>query len=218
MNRLINTLAVLSLFAQLAGAQAFNPVIDVSNSGLVVPAVPAPKAVQEAGDKSYSARLAAAADPQEKLKNLFEEGIPALEKELSGWHSGRSYDAVRKTFTGALLAFWKAPAADNTGGPLFQQESVPMAIVMNESDPAFFDKLPYDQVLRVRYMINSRERVFMLKFPGAKGFYEDAGSRVMIEERVAGGYIVERMTVLEKATETRHEVYSYYFKNVTPKN
>lgn len=210
MKAILGTFAVIALLARFAAAQEFNPVIDAAGCEAALAPVPAPQAAAFAGGR-------AAADPQRKLEALFESGIPAAEKDLAGWHSGRAYDAARKVFTGALLAYWKAPAAENTGGPLFQQPAVPMAVVMSETAPDFFDAMPYDQVLRVRYAIESRERVFMLKFPGGRAVYEDAGAKIQLEERIAGGYIVERMTVLDKADGTTREAYAYYFRNVTPK-
>jgi hypothetical protein len=159
----------------------------------------------------------------DKLKNLFEEGVPAAKEDLAGWHSGRavssgehSTDTVRNRFYGALLV------GANEGGPLFEAEALKLSFFMEgQLAPDYFDVMSEAAVSKIKEsLLKPGRTAIMVLFPGAKGINTDtfAGYKFLVEERKARGYVVEHLAWYDKKTDQMSvEYYSYYFKDVTPK-
>ncbi|MCG2726221.1 MAG: hypothetical protein L6420_08235 [Elusimicrobia bacterium] len=178
--------------------------------------------------------------PYDVLKKLFEAGTPATEKDLTGWYSGRSIDSrYPKEFMASLFVGRLAPLHQN-GGPLFSKEEVFLVNayawhrgMMDSVPPDYFDNQTWDRNEELIDYGNGAETVhlvdhiegffgqpdctFAITFPEAEGIIEDDG-KTTLQYRKANGYIIERFLNSDATGKILTESYSYYFKNVTPKD
>ena len=160
----------------------------------------------------------------DKLKNLFNEGVPATKESLTGWYAGRLVSAQKDDFVASLLMGIEMPANSN-GGPLFEGDKVFKVFLITPPSasisPDFYDNMSGTLMTELKNKIMSgdySEASFALEFPGAKVVAELDTVKVTLDERVARGYVVERFARYDKPAGTlQSEYYTYYFKNVTPK-
>ena len=152
--------------------------------------------------------------PYDVLKELFKRGVPATQKDLTGWYSGRSVSLkFPEKFMASLFVGQRKPLNSN-GGPLFNEEAFFVTpFIRNNDNPAYYDSLE-QSIVEVEYALRNKIDAFPITFPAAEGILEKA----TIQYRKANGYIVEHYLYLDANGITLSEIYSYYFKNVTPKN
>ena len=155
----------------------------------------------------------------DKLKNLFEEGVPATQEDLTGWYAGRTVSNFYKTgknrLCGALLAGRKTPFIAN-GGPLLGEEKVMRLDLQSTFTLDYYDNMNAATAARVAENISQNVFGFIMEFPAARGVVLHTTIQESVEERKARGYIVERVIVYNEKMQNAEERYSYYFKNVTP--
>ena len=151
----------------------------------------------------------------EKIKSLFELGVPATKEDLTGWYSGRTVYTNKEVVKGALLVGWEA-ALNSDGGPLLEDKV--LKVIFNESDtPSSYDELSDSYILGTKTLMEETSKFYAMEFPGARAVLNESGYRSVVEERKAGEYIVEHWTSYTPAGSIYQESYSYYFKNVTPR-
>ncbi|MEI7529183.1 MAG: hypothetical protein WCK76_09575 [Elusimicrobiota bacterium] len=164
----------------------------------------------------------------DRLKNLFNEGVPATKEDLIGWHAGRMIKNSKPDQFVAALLVGREMLSFSEGGPLFEGDTS-FKIILIDSPAVFPPSFPnyYEHLSGTdRTSLESQIRQgwyskaeYTLKFPEAKLEVEFATVKGSIEERVARGYIVERFTasgVVASGTVNK-EYYAYYFKDVTLK-
>ena len=228
----LELIAVIALFGagvSYAEGTAFN-----SLAGSVSPSVlsemalpeniPSPKAYP-AGDVSVEQLKAVpGATPDEKLRNLFEEGVPATKEDLIGWHSGRSFSDTGEPEARLLIAW------ESTALKALKIDSLDTSDTTGAS--AFYDDLTTDKIAGVKGYIKTfhsdRDLRGVTIFPAAAQVRSLRHGTLQIEWRKARGYIIERSIRNEEATRMvgwKAETvklpavvgYRYYFEDVTPK-
>jgi len=184
--------------------------------------LPTPKAaavsIQSGLDKLRAEMGLQDATPYEILRNLYLEGIPATEMDLTGWHAGRTVEATKpEVFQGALIVGVRLPV-NSAGGPLFQ-EMTKFRLNSLASDAAYnYDEMSVAKVEEVKKQLAEG---FKLSFepgkaPAGSMSYSD-GSSVVVVYKKARGYVVESWTKYDKDGKIFADFYSYFFRDVTPK-
>jgi len=228
----LELIAVIALFGtgvSYAEGTAFN-----SLAGSVSPSVlsemalpeniPSPEA-SPAGDVSVEQlKTVPGATPEEKLKNLFEEGVPAAKEDLIGWHSGRSFSDTGEPEARLLIAW------ESTGLKALKIDTI--NTTETKDNPAFYEDMTINKISDVKRYIKTfhseRDLRSVTNFPGAVQVRSLKHGTLQIEWRKARGYIIERSTRNEEATRMvgwKAETvklpavagYRYYFEDVTPK-
>lgn len=145
--------------------------------------------------------------PFEKVKALFNKGVPATKEDLFGWHTGRTF-RNDGAIMGALLVMKMVPEAAD-GGPLFSTPTKVVLYVVGNSVPAYYDEITPAVKAAVERDMTSE---WTIQFPEAIASPRNSDG-FTLEERKSDGYVVERFVRKSDGV----ELYTYYFKNVTPK-
>ncbi|MFA6433536.1 MAG: hypothetical protein WCW52_02455 [Elusimicrobiales bacterium] len=152
----------------------------------------------------------------DKLANLFASGHPATDTALTGWFVGRCVASTAKnTFRGALMMGRKVTL---NGGPLF--DPVLWTYLTRSAQPNFFDNMTAKLISEIKNNLMNGAYSggrFTLEFPEATTTQNRTSKKIILEERIARGYIVEHYTDYNNEGKITWETYGYYFKDVTPK-
>ena len=153
------------------------------------------------------------ATPFEKLKNLFNGGVPAVRKDMTGWYAGRTVSSQEPwEADGALLIGKEEPIVPD-GGPLLSEELKFTVRLVAGATSGYFDDMAPSVIAGLQ-----KTKVFSsIIFPAATGSAPREYGKVTLRYRRSLGYLVEHMISLDKLDNVRWETYSYYFLNVTPK-
>jgi len=144
--------------------------------------------------------------PFEKLESLFNEGVPASEKDLTGWYSGRAvFKSDPCTFYGKLFV-GKRLRSNSGGGPLFAGEEIFQGTLIRNQSLEYFDSITPEII----HEVARAGGTVVITFPAAAG---GTTYKTTVTYRKARGYIVEQI----QDNNSANAVYTYYFKNVTPK-
>ena len=156
--------------------------------------------------------------PYEKVKNLFEKGVPATRADLTGWKAGRQFLASGEISASILI---KNEVYVPSGGPLFQSRDNYCITRFVDPRPGkvfAYDELKYSDAKMIMGILQKKDPsyVWEMQFPKSVAYAENETYNYFLELRKADGYIVaiERNTTL--GGEVAHLSYSYYFKDVTP--
>ena len=172
-----------------------------------------------AGDRLSDLPGATAFD---KLKALFEEGVPATKEDLTGWHAGRNVvNSGKDIFKGALLVGKDLPTGDSDGGPLFDDGMAFKVFVLTSKVPGNYDNMSGRVVSVVKEILSDTSFAVTLKFPAATATGGQPSLYEWLQYRKARGYVVEYFRQYRRIPnspeyETMAESYAYYFKVVTP--
>lgn len=205
-----------------AVAQEFDTGLPVIDKG--VGNVPMPKPVADAGEIGVSGNKglfsfledgATKGTPFAKVKNMFEAGVPAARKDVSGWHTGRDiYRYAPSTFRGALLVGEEIRQYAG-GGPLFANEEereLRVFLRENKRNPGYYDTIGELTAEEIKADLKAAKRgAWKIMFPGAEGTMVDAHGKSVLEIRVSGDYLVTHWrTYVNASREPVSEAYSYY--------
>lgn len=159
--------------------------------------------------------------PFEKLKNLYDGGTPATEKDLTGWYSGRMVvEKNPEVLFGALLV-GKRVSSHPGGGPLFENDKAFQVVPLYNPPgwgPDCYDNMDTSLISRVKDWIENPMGAIALAFPLAEGTIQNSHGRTTISYRRAKDYIAEYLVTYDVDGKQIQKAYSYYFLNVTPKN
>jgi len=171
----------------------------------VVPVVSMPAASREPGGHISSS--------YEVLRDFFKMGGPAVESNLTGWHSGRLiHRATPERFEPRLLI--GARAQDNSEGQDNTEFNAVYFMGPQGEPPTYYDVLSPSSVSEIKSLLPIQEK-WAVSFPATGAEAGAPGGKPAIQYHIFGGYIFERWTINtpDGATE---DVYSYYLVNVTP--
>lgn len=122
MKKVLAAIMVLFAYSGVSGAGVVEQARQMAGDkagAISLPAVSMPDKM--AGDRLADLPGATAFD---KLKALFEEGVPPAKKDLTGWYAGRSvYSKDKSKFESAIIV-GKEVSVNSGGGPLFDGEKV----------------------------------------------------------------------------------------------
>ncbi|HAH32786.1 MAG TPA: hypothetical protein DCL44_10780 [Elusimicrobia bacterium] len=153
----------------------------------------------------------------EVLKNLFEKGVPASDKDLTGWYSGRTVlTNSPNSFLGSIIIGAKQPVASD-GGPLFPQKRLLEVVGTYTANnaPDYFEKLSLAEQKRVAMLLPLGSGV-VIPFPAAEGMAEGySGGKTVAQYRKTEGYVFEHMVSHDVQNNITRERYSYYFSPIT---
>ncbi|MDA8130610.1 MAG: hypothetical protein M0011_03790 [Elusimicrobia bacterium] len=204
--------------------------------------VPEPSAAAALGemDKTAPSELLGlpGATSYEKVKALFERGVPATQADLTGIKAGRTFTAAGTVAKGAMIGMvvkvseYEAAGATDEG-PLFGSSGKErFAIGFIENDIEYYNKRAlkglehlfqypyyYSFAFGVRRHPESPQRNYMI-FPEARAVMNwNNGIQQIIEERKAGEYLVEKFTEKDTASgRILKTLYTYYFMDLTPRD
>jgi hypothetical protein len=142
--------------------------------------------------------------PYEKMAELFDAGVPAVKEDLLGWHAGRAV-FIDGTIEGALLIGRSLPNAE-------QKLQIFNTFYLV---PEYYDKMPLKMVNAINKKMASEPKPELV-LPEAKAVLAKGPLIAVIEVRRRAELLVERISVQNEGRPLG-TVYSYYFKNVTPK-
>lgn len=153
--------------------------------------------------------------PYEKVKALFESGVPATQADLTGIKAGRVFIKDGSIeYAGLIGMMVKVPEEVVNGGPLFPPANEARFVLGFTADD--MEKLSTDEMVRFKMEFErSSDFHYSTKFPEAVAVATRDNMTAKVKERKAQGYIVEKYVVADAREERIY--YSYYFKDVTPK-